>query len=448
MSPYNRPHRRRRTVLAITAIAAASALFAGCGASPEGATESEVTYWVVPNTSQERMESFLSETATAFHDANSELTMKGTVIPWEDAATKLTAAFAGGNPPDAAYLVAGWMNTLDRDGLLADLNQLDNIDEILEGVPQSYIDAGTNADGELVGAPYLGGLATLTINQDVWERAGKPALPTTWEETIPFAQKLTFDANGNQLGDADFDADNVEVYGMSWPAVFGIQVNYMWNYLKAYGASVLNEDQSDIGFNNAEGRAALTYLKQLVDSGAATPPGLFAEDSQWWGAVKEGSVGMAWSVNLEEAELEKYPDTNIAVIDVPAGPAGQFLMAGIGFISVAKDAKNPEAALKLGGFLASPEQRDIYTRMTLTKPVRPPAEGEKYYTDLPDPRLNDFQNEASAQVKHAWLMPNLKFDPQEYLIGKINDYLLGNQDLDAMLEEASQQVQQLAAQAG
>lgn len=425
----------------------ASAALVAC--SPGGgASDSKVNYWVVPNATQEQMENFLASTESAFAEADEGLTMKGTIIPWEDAATKLTAAFAGGNPPDAAYLVAGWMNTLDRDGLLADLNQLENIDEILDGVPQAYIDAGTNTRGELVGAPYLGGLATLTINEDVWKRAGEPALPTTWEDVIPFAQKMTFDVNGKQLGDPGFDDSHVEVYGMAWPSVYGIQVNYMWNYLKAYGADVLNEEQTDIGFNNDEGREALTYLKSLVDSGAVTPAGRFAEDAEWWRAVKAGTVGMSWSVGLDAAELKEYPDTNISVIDVPAGPKGQFLMAGIGFISVAKNAKNPEAALKLGGFIASPEQRDIYTRLTLTKPVRPPAEGEKYYTDLPDPRLNDFQNEASAQVEHAWLMPALRFDPQEYLIGKINDYLLGNQSLDDMLNEASQQVKQLSDQAG
>ena len=39
----------------------------------------------------------------------------------------------------------------------------------------------------------------------------------TWDQFVEAAKQLTIDANGKHPGDADFDADNIQQWGVSWP---------------------------------------------------------------------------------------------------------------------------------------------------------------------------------------------------------------------------------------
>ncbi len=102
----------------------------------------------------------------------------------------------------------------------------------------------------------------LTLNEEIWEKAGKPTLPVTYEDIIPFARKLTFDKAGKRLGEAGFDPKNIAHWGMTWAGSTGAETNYIWNYLWAYGADIVNKDKNDIGFGGAQGRAALTHMKK------------------------------------------------------------------------------------------------------------------------------------------------------------------------------------------
>ena len=44
-----------------------------------------------------------------------------------------------------------------------------------------------------------------------------PAQAWTWDQFVEAAKQLTIDANGQHPGDADFDAENIQQWGVSWP---------------------------------------------------------------------------------------------------------------------------------------------------------------------------------------------------------------------------------------
>ncbi|WP_198664412.1 ABC transporter substrate-binding protein [Jiangella endophytica] len=445
----------RRRVLQIGGAAGLAAFLGSCGLgeSSSGGSSSGSTsldFWLTPNSSPEAMKAFTTEMATGIKESSGgEISAASLVIPWENALTKYTAGFSGNNPPDVTYQIIPWMNKWRETGVLADFREFAS-DEDLEyytsGQPQSYLDAATGENGELLAVPFTQGFQPLGLNAAIWEKAGQPPLPTTFEEMIGFAEALTFDTSGRNLKDPGFDAENVEHWGMAWSSIPTQEDNWVWQYFWGYGSDYINEAGDDIGFDTAEGREALEVMKRLVDSGATVPQGTFADDARWSQSTISGKSGMQWMPPPSEEVFKQYPDARLTVVPLPGGPAGRNIVAGCGYWAIAAESENPEAAYEFARFLLQPAQADRYIRMILGQPTRP-VEGNFYEEPLADPRMNTFQNEATEYGQYARATLVLPYQPQEFLIGKINDYLFNGQPLDAMITDASAGIRQMAGAA-
>jgi ABC-type glycerol-3-phosphate transport system substrate-binding protein len=187
-------------------------------------------------------------------------------------------------------------------------------------------------------------------------------------------------------------------------------------------------------------------MKRLVSSGATAPPGLFADNARWDTATISGTTGMQWMTPLTQDMCKQFPQARLKVIDLPSGPANKAIVAGCGYYAMAAKSKNPELTYEFAKYLLDPAQADVYIRMILGLPTRP-IQGNYYAQPLADPRMNTFLNEAASYGAYARATLVLPYQPQEYLLGKINDYLFGKQSLDAMISDASKGIQQMAKSA-
>jgi len=440
---------KRRTFLQLSGAAGLAAALAACGSGGSGGGD-QLKFWLTPNASPEQMKKFTDQMGNGFAKAEKGAKVSSLVIPWENALTKYTAAFSGGNPPDITYQIIPWMNKWRSTGVLADFRKFASDSELAaftQGQPKSYLEAATGPKGELFAVPFTQGFQPLALNQDVWEKAGQPPLPATLEDMIDFAKALTIDKKGRKLGEPGFDKDNVAHYGMAWPAIPTFEDNWVWQYFWAYGSDYINADHNDIGFDNPEGRAALQVMKGLVSSGGTAPPGLFSDTSRWDNAAISGATAMKWMPPITADQCKQYPKARLKVIPLPSGPAGKAVVAGCGYYAISAKSKHPKTAYQFAKYLLEPTQADTYIRMILGLPTRP-VQGEYYDKPLADPRMNQFLNEANSYSKYARATLVLKFQPQEYLLGKINDYLFGRQSLDDMISDASKGIKQMAKSAG
>lgn len=439
----------RRTFLQVAGAAGLGAALAACGSGGSGGSD-QVKFWLTPNASPEAMKKFTDQMASGFAQAVKGSKVSSLVIPWENALTKYTAAFSGGNPPDVTYQIIPWMNKWRSTGVLADFRKFASDSELAaftKGQPKSYLDAATGPKGELFAVPFTQGFQPLAMNQDVWEKAGQPPLPTTLEGMIDFAEALTFDKKGRNLKDPGFDKDSVAHYGMAWPAIPTSEDNWVWQYFWAYGSDYINADHNDIGFDNPEGREALQVMKRLVTSKATTPPGLFSDASRWDTAAISGVAGMRWMQPLTADQCKQFPKARLKVIPLPSGPKGKAIVAGCGYYAMSAKSQHAKKTYEFAKFLLAPAQADTYIRMILAQPTRP-VEGNYYSAPLADPRMNQFLNEMNSYRQYARATLVLKFQPQEFLLGKINDYLYGRQSLDDMISDASKGIKQMAKSAG
>jgi ABC-type glycerol-3-phosphate transport system substrate-binding protein len=195
----------RRNFLRLGAAVGGAMALAGCsGDEKSGGGGGQVTYWTQPNAELKQMQAFLKDIEKGFASGNPGTTAKTLIVPWDESLTKYTAAFSGGNPPDVTYQIIPWMNKWRDTGVLADFHEIapkEDIDGFLDGVNENLVNVAKGPKGELLAIPYVSAAHSLTVNVDIWEKAGKPPLPTTYDEVLEFAKAMTFDKSGRRLGE-------------------------------------------------------------------------------------------------------------------------------------------------------------------------------------------------------------------------------------------------------
>ncbi len=437
------PITRRRILAMSAALMAGTALAAATGgaSAQDGAS---LQFWKMPNMAAESENAYWAK-AVSDYQAASGNTVEHLLVPWAEFLPKYTAAFVSGTAPDVSYQVTNTLNQFGTNGLLADLKAIDpSLDT--SAINQAMIESATQ-DGKLYGYPYISSRFVLALNEAVWEQAGKPALPTTYDELVEFAKKLTFDEAGKPLGDPAFDKSKVAVYGMAWPGSYEVVINYVWNVLFSYGVTPFSADMKDIGFDTPEGRAALEHLKALQDSGAATPISLYADAQQWADLLPAGKAGIQW-VEANVQQFVNFPDARLQVVDPPAGPAGAYVSGAAGYLVIAEASQNKEAALDFIKYVTSGAPYDDYIAQSLLFPVSTDADAAAMYGKVSEKRAYDFLAAALPQTSAMLFPAALPYNGYEYLVGEINNYLSGQKSLDQMIADARQQTATLAANAG
>ena len=295
--------------------------------------------------------------------------------------------------------------------------------------------------------PYYSSRWSLVLNEGIWEKAGKPDLPKTYADVAEFVKKLTFDKQGRVLGASGFDKNNIATYGLCWAGMHEIQINYLWNYLWAYDADYVSEDGTEIGFDNDGGREILKLMREIQESGAGTPMSLYADPQKWSDLIFAGRAAVQWMPPPTADSFKSYPNARLKVIDLPAGPAGQFVVGGVGFLCVSSKCKNPETALDFIKFATNDENTTKYLQGT---PLFPISESisEEVFASISDERVQKFLNESLPQGKYMRLTRPMPYNAEQYLAGEINNYVSGQKDLETMISSAAKQIQRMAKNAG
>ena len=243
--------KRTLIILLIAAIAVSSVFAAG---QKEESGTPEITYVTLGDTGLDLLE----QCATEFE---SETGVKVNIESWSysDAYQKILTAAAGNNMPDAMYGFSSWTVQFKEAGYTVS--------------PEAYLskslldDFSTAAkdvcivDGKLWALPSYMSVRSVLINSKSLKAAGV-AEPTTWEEMLKIAPKLT--DNG--------------VTNYAYSLVAGHPKNTIDTFLPilwAYGSDVLSADGKTVAFNTEAGVAALQMFCDLAkysvpDYGEAT----------------------------------------------------------------------------------------------------------------------------------------------------------------------------------
>jgi multiple sugar transport system substrate-binding protein len=363
--------------------------------------------------------------AANFHKEHPMITVNLQNVDSETAAEKLTTQIAGGNPPDVAYIDAS--NTADFASrqALVDLTDYISRSDIVK--PADYVEAFktfVTYDKKLYGLPFDGESTGLFYRTDMFQAAGIAGPPTTWDEFLADAQKLT-NKTKKQYG--------YELFASEAGYYF-----YPWLYQA--GGDLLSAD-GKILFNSAAAKKAANFYVGLTKYA----PKDYLNSNSYDGrtAFAQGQVAMymagAWFAGTLHSEFPKI-DGKWAAAPLPSGTAGcKTTIAGDSLVMLA-GGKNHDAAWKWIEFLSKPDNLALWTYKSKDGTLLPPLTS---LLDSPDlvkakPILEGFAKLMKCGV--ASTVANPKFPKVEEVLDKeLAKAMYGDQTADQALDNAASQ---------
>jgi multiple sugar transport system substrate-binding protein len=311
-------------VLGITGVAALT--LSGCAAPAESGP---VTITYSNFISNDGNEENLQAIVDAFEDANPDITVEVTTLPYGDYGTALQTDLAAGSVSDVFDIEFANYAQYQANGVLAPI-EVENADAYKPSLLEAYA-----TDGVQYALPSSFSDVVLYYNADLFDAAGLdyPTNDWTWDDERAAAEALTDQAAG--------------VWGDHQPVSF-------YEYYKALaqnGGEFLNADGTAVAFNTPEGIEAAEWLvgksgtvMPTIEQGQGTPD----FDTNLF---KEGKLGMLHSGIWVFGAFADVPFTwDIAVEPGNTTQASAVFSNAVG---VSATSEHVEAATKWAEFLTS-----------------------------------------------------------------------------------------------
>ena len=284
---------------------------------------------------------------------------------YNDCATATQAAIMAGNQPNLVQLEVSKVAPFQGDGALLDLTpfiEAENYDmsDFYEGLMSfSY-----GSDGHVYSMPFNRSTFILYYNADLFAEKGL-SVPTNWTELAQVGKAVTDPAN--------------KMWGLTAPE----QGIYLELWVMQLGGVVLNEDESDIGYNNEIGLQAMQFLRGAVDDGwyqAASGQEFVSNDSVRTAFINK-NVAMLYSSSGDITTLQNSCDFTVGTAILPAadGRAPVSTTGGANIAALAGHSEEENAATwDFIKYLVSSESTGSFAQSTGYLPVR------KSVMDSPD----------------------------------------------------------------
>ena len=410
---------------AATEAPAAAATTASTAVPTVAPTTAPVTiqYW---HTHDDAETAQLNKVIAAFETENPGITVDATRYSssGNDFQTALTTAIAGGDVPDVVRLdivltpqFASQGALMQLDGTLADFDKI--AADTFAG-PLS-----TNKwNGHYYGLPLDTNTQVLIYNKDEFKAAGIANPPTTIDDFVTDACKLSNKASGT--------------YGYAEGGT------YFWAPAPLFYA--MGGEVTDPGITTATGYingansvAAFTMLKNLYGQGCLSPNllgGGVATDAGSGTGKYAMIIDGPWMVDTYKSN---YPNFNYDFALIPAGTAGTSSVVGGENVVIMDGSKNKEAAMKWVDYLMSPEAQKMMAQVGVM-PTLSSLTG--------DPSLPSYFNIFMQQLKTAQArVVSPKWNDMDTAINNAYQRILkGNQTVQQSLDQAATEINALLAQ--
>jgi sn-glycerol 3-phosphate transport system substrate-binding protein len=302
----------------------------------------------------ERIEGLLGE----FEEENPGIAVEPVYVPYNAMLQSILSSVAAGDPPPIAQLELTLMARLASEGALmpiadaVDQETLESLDErIIKSVHQA-----NSYDDTLYTIPMGYNSNVLYYNPELLEAAGidpERQLPTTWEELVEIAPRLTVDDNGD---------GTPEIYGYGFPAraPWILEVRF-WQA----GAELFNDAGTGAVFDSRQGRSVIEGYRELLASGGAIMISTDTALNELSDMFGSGRVALFEQSSTAFFGIDDKASFEVGVAQFPTMGEEVFSMGGYNlgvFENVPRDEQ--EAALDLALWWSQPEVAARWTAMS------------------------------------------------------------------------------------
>lgn len=366
----------------------------GAGADSAGASgeQTEIIFWSSMSGGMgETLDKIVSDYNASQDKVHVTVEFQGN---YYDMAAKLQTAVTSGETPHIAQLEMGRTKMFADYGILQDMTDL---------AKEVGLDAGMFYEGLMDCCDYGEGLYALPFNRstpmfyynkDMFTEVGLDPEdpPETWEELRSYAQQLSIPN---------------ERWGYEMP----IDAWFYEAFIMQSDGRILNEDETDIGFNNETGTAPLELWKTMIQEGSMkAPPG--KEYNSYEAARSDfaaGITGMIVTSSGDLGTLTSSCDFEIGTCFLPKNTRFGVPTGGANVVMLAGHDEDAAATMDFLKYLTSPDVAAYWSTQTGYVPSSPAAaETETYqafinendnartaleqmeYTDIPRPVNEDY----------------------------------------------------------
>ncbi len=428
----------------LTALAATATLALGltaCGGTSQ-ATSDTITYWASDQGNS------LDDTAAKLKPSLERFTKETgvkvqlEVISWTDLYNRILTAVTSGDGPDVLNIGNTWAVTLQETGAFepvegALLEAVGGKDRFLQ---TSWSTGG--AEGKTPTSVPLYGLAyNMYYNTKMFKAAGIEKPPVTWEEFVADAKKLTKDTNGDgKMDQWGFTAAGASVSANSHQAfVRGLQ-----------NGGTLFDKEGKPTFDSGPQVAGVKQFIDLMATEKVMSPSdaEISQGSQKIDNLINGKAAMLFDQSpLKNFDARGFKDWGVAPVPMmqagATGDAGtQSHVAGIN-LSVFKNSKNKDNAIKLAGWLTSDAEQVALNKAFRSLPVVTGASTDAAF------QTEEVKSKRDALANHALPMPLVAKEGQmetltgtaiKNLFAKAATGTVSEADIKAALEDANNQM--------
>ncbi len=319
-------------------------------------------------------EAAYDEVIAGFEAANPDVDVEAVYTPGQDDyQTKLSTAFAAGQPPDVFLINYRRFGQYAARGALEPVGPLLRESQTLheEDFYQEPLEAFRYRGGELTCLPQNISSLVIYYNQDLFEANGVP-LPEpgwTWDDFVAAAEALTYDQDGDHIN---------EVYGLAVDPSFIRYAPFIWGA----GGEIVDDldNPTTLTLDTPEARAGIEAFISLGYTDHGVVPNeseALAEDNE--SRFMRGGAAMLLQSRRVVPTLREIDGFTWDVAPLPEGLAGPATVLHSDAFCLAADATDKDAAWRFIEYAAGVEGQTTlaYTGRTVPS-LRSVAESDAF----------------------------------------------------------------------
>ena len=328
---------------AVIALAATASLtLASCGfgtaqgnADAEGSTTLDL---LVPSYS-DNTQRLWEDVIDGFEAENPDITVNLEVQSWDNLETVVTTKIQGGEAPDIYN--GGPFAGFAADGLLYPVDEVVSADTLAD-FQDSFL-ANAEVDGTAYALPLIASARALFVNNTLLEQAGVAEAPTTWDELLDAATKVSALGGGIAGYGMPLGSEEAQAEAAVW----------LWGGGGTFG------DESETTIDDPSNLPGAEQIKKMIDAGATQADPGATDRSPLMDIFVQGKLGMQVGLPPTVGQIaDGNPDLDYSIVPIPTKD-GSALTLGVmdQLMAFSNDGDKQEAITKFFDFYYS---ADVY----------------------------------------------------------------------------------------
>lgn len=285
---------------AIAIAATASLTLASCGfggGSGDEADGKTTIDMLVPSYS-DNTQRLWEDVIAGFEEENPDIAVNLQVESWDNLESVITTKIQGGEAPDIYN--GGPFAGFAADGLLYEAEDVVS-PEVFSDFQESFI-ANEQVDGVTYALPLIASARALFVNNALLEQAGVAAPPTTWDELLDAATKVSALGGGIAGYGMPLGSEEAQAEAAVW----------LWGGGGTFG------DAEAITVDDPSNLPGAEQIKKMIDAGATQADPGSTDRSPLMDIFIQGQIGMQVGLPPTVGQIaEGNPELDYSIVPIP-----------------------------------------------------------------------------------------------------------------------------------